>query len=71
MSADGRPKKLEDFDDATWDKFFDFIYDDEDDLSAEEVREELEARGIDLTAADQTVLESLAKARAVAEGGRP
>ena len=41
-------RTLRDFDDATWDRFFDFLYDDADELSDEEVERRLADAGIDM-----------------------
>jgi hypothetical protein len=44
-------KPLEEYDDATWDRFFDFLADGVAELSDAEVREALADAGIDTTAA--------------------
>lgn len=64
------------FQEPIWDRVFDFVFDCEEDLSREQVQEELRRRGIELTQAHKRVHKALATARArieleVARESRP
>ncbi|MGO8903026.1 MAG: hypothetical protein ACLQU5_32485 [Isosphaeraceae bacterium] len=60
------------FQEPVWDRFFDFIFECDEDLNRAEVQEELRRRGIDVTRAVNKVQQALrtAKARAELEAAR-
>lgn len=48
LSALRDMKPLKDYSDETWDRFFDFLYDGTENLTDEEVSQELKSAGIDV-----------------------
>lgn len=52
-------KRIEDYDDRAWDRFFDFLAEGVSDMSADEVDAELTAAGIDTSDAIERVRERL------------
>jgi hypothetical protein len=56
-------RTLESFSDETWDRFFEWLADDERELTIEEVRQDLKDAGIDMEPVYKRVREALEKRR--------
>lgn len=55
-------RDLRSFSDETWDRFFDWLYDDVEDMPIEEVRQRLREAGIDTTKTLERVQEAIRRA---------
>lgn len=63
-------RPLDSYSDETWDRFFDFIYEGDEDLPIEEVEQRLRDAGIDMAPAFERLHKAIEAARAN-ETGRP
>lgn len=56
-------RPLESYSDETWDRFFDFVYEGQEDLPIEEVEQRLRDAGIDMAPAIERLRKAIEKAR--------